>query len=124
MKLAVVFGFITIVALFQFAYADVKLLTLTEIEKSSDLHLKPPQKDSVLGEQLLRLPRTHHKKFKYGHGGGNVCNQCGGNHGGGYGGYPSHGGYYSGYPVGGVSGSFSQSSSQSSSSSFGYGKKK
>lgn len=42
MKLSVVFGFVTIVVIFQFVYADVKPITLKDAEQESvDVHIKP-----------------------------------------------------------------------------------
>ncbi|XP_044743720.1 uncharacterized protein LOC123305945 [Chrysoperla carnea] len=123
MKLSVVFSFVTIVVLFQFVYADVKPITLTEVEKNSDVQLKP---ETVVGEKLLRLPRTSWKKQRYGGSGGGCTSGCGG--------YvapqpPStcnscQGGrqVYGGGPA--ISYSESQSSASSSSGSWGNGKKK
>ncbi|XP_044743682.1 protein suex-1-like [Chrysoperla carnea] len=112
MKISVVFAFVTIVVLFQCVYADVKPITLTELEKSSDIQLKS---DSVLGEKLLRVPRTVYRVNYPNQGGYGGCYSCGGY--GGYGGYGAYGGNR-------VGGSYSQSSSSSSSSSSSYGKRK
>lgn len=40
MKFSVVFGFVTILVLFECVYADVKPFTLKEMENSSDIQLK------------------------------------------------------------------------------------